>query len=111
MIPKKSDKMIYIIFGAAIYILGLLLGLHAGKIMDSGEPSIINAFIEALSVITSNPMDFGPVSSNGLICCGLVTFIAFFAFMSFYIDQERKKNTMQLWRLSRRLTPRDSRCW
>lgn len=94
MIPKKNDKALYIFFGILIYAVAVVLAFNAGKIMDGGEASIMTAFLSALTRMTVTPFDFMPVTSNGLKCAGLVTFIAFFGFMSMYINQERNKNTM-----------------
>lgn len=88
--PKKSDKKLYIIIGAIIYLFVLLLSCHMGhyagrhpsadfgKIFSNGFQNLFNA-----------PFDFFPLTAISFKYIGILTLIAAFIAMAFYVNQER----------------------
>lgn len=93
--PKKSNKTFYIVFGAIGYALVLLLSCQMGR-YETRHPSaeLFDVLGHSFQNLFNSPFDIFPLTAASFKYIGVLSLIAAFAVLFFYVNQERNRVDM-----------------
>ena len=89
---KKNDKNILIVFGAIVFVIGIVLVLHATTLMaEDSSLNALSAFFGAIDHLTAKPFDirFTADTISGIL---LFLFIFLIGMFMLYIDGVRHRH-------------------
>ncbi len=95
MTPKKTNKWLYVIFVAVIYIFVVFLALHAGKYVAAHpDESFLMAFGPALDNLSTEPLSVLPLTEESGKALFFATVFYAIILLAVYAENERNRTTM-----------------
>lgn len=95
MIPKKENRILYIIIAVIAYIFVFLFAVHTGNyISHNPDANAISAFGEGLNGLTESPIDIFPLTKGAFKYVGYFTFAYALALLWIVVENEKNARTM-----------------